>query len=94
MDLPTYLVEVTTVQGQRVFFGPYPSAETAQTVVDDFRPRIGSDEMVFSTTVAKDGKPVGMWSMTGKGISDVQVIRSATTSRSSGRLVKPTWSRI
>ncbi|MBA3710054.1 MAG: hypothetical protein H0W83_14690 [Planctomycetes bacterium] len=91
METSSFLVEVTTVQGQRVFFGPYPSFDTAQSVVDDFSPRIGSDEMVFSTTVAKDGRPVGMWSMTGKGISGVQVIRSATNSRPSGRLVRPTW---
>ncbi len=92
MDSAAYLVEVTTVQGGKVFFGPYPSEETARSVVAEFRPRIGSDEMVFSNTVTNDGRPTGMWSMAGRGIAGVQVVRASSAPRPSGRLHHTRWS--
>jgi hypothetical protein len=88
-----YLVELTTVQGSCLRFGPY-SLPVAQAVVDDFQHRVGSDEMVFSPAVNERGRPVGAWAMAARGIALVRLVPSSANSEPvSGRLQRPRWSR-
>jgi hypothetical protein len=90
MESTDFLVEVTTVQGAALRFGPY-SSELAQRVADELRPRIGADGMVFSPAIDGAGRPAGAWAIAGRGISAVRVVPSSATGRSSGRLQRPHW---
>lgn len=95
MGSSEFLVEVVTVQGGRVLFGPYPR-DLAQRVVDDFRPRIGSDELVFSPATDASGRPAGAWSIGGRSIASVRVVPSAASAPSpSGRLQRTSsWRQV
>jgi hypothetical protein len=84
-----YAVEVTTVQGAALSFGPYPQGE-AERVAAEFTPHIGRDEMVFSSATDATGRPAGAWALDARGIARVRVI--PCPSRASGRLQRPRWS--
>jgi hypothetical protein len=89
MESARYAVEVTTVQGAALRFGPYPQGE-AERVAAEFAPHIGRDEMVFSSAIDSSGRPAGAWTFDARGITGVRVVPCPMNA--SGRLQRPRWS--
>jgi hypothetical protein len=88
-----YLVELTTIQGTTVLFGPY-ARELAEQMVEDFRKRIGQEDTAFSPATYGSGKPAGSWQLSGRGIAKAQLVSSSRRAAPiSGRLQRPRWSR-
>ena len=90
MGTARYAVEVETIRGASLRFGPYDQGD-AQRMAAEFTQHMGHDDMVFSRTTDSSGRPIGAWALPAIGIAAVRVVPCAT--RSSGRLQRPTWSR-
>ncbi len=88
-----YVIEVMTVGGGCVRFGPY-GLDAAQEVLDEFQLRLGSDDMVFGSTVDAHGDPSGAWTLSARGIKQVRMIASSgSPGHCAGRLQGRSWSR-
>ncbi len=74
--MPAYLVEMRSVQGHVMRFGPYSHAR-ADSLAREFSQRIGGDDVTVASARTSHGNPAGAWSIPGRSIASVRVTPSS-----------------
>jgi hypothetical protein len=72
MGMPAYLVEMCSIQGHVMRFGPY-SRPRAERLAREFSLRIGGDDVTVASARTSQGTPAGAWSISGRSIASVTV---------------------